>query len=314
MDFDEFLFPPDYLEIILKEDIYLDDAPIISIIYNTKSQGNPTPADIVSLWSKGGSLTESLKKTLVEILVNKIQIVYDLKKELEAIALLETELPKTNSNPNDSIMIWIALWRLYQETDPTKGISYYTKAKKLMNQYRDQVDLQTWNKWSNLSNDGNREADPYQLRSEAMDKLEKHDYEEAERIYLQMIKMDFELPGTLCHLARAQLLRQDENAARKSINRAWKIRDKAPNYVLPRILFFKIMLTMLENKNPAKWIYELKSALKDESCFMVWTIKPTVNHYQSRLPDDDLSILMILAEVLQDFQNKHLFDESIELK
>jgi len=314
MDFAEFLFPPDQPEIILKKDIFLDDAPVTSIIYNTEMQYNPTPADIVSLWAGGGSLTESMKMALIEILVNKIQIVFDLKRELEAITLLEAELTKAKSNPNDSVLNLIALWRLYQKANPNKGTAYYTKAKKLMNRYRDLVDIQTWNKWSNLSKVENREADPYQLRSAAMDKLEKQDYEEAERIYQQMLAMDFELPGTLCHLARIQLLMHNENAARKSINRAWKLKDLALNYVLPRIIFFKIMLAMLENKNPAKWVYELKSALKDDYCFMAWTIKPTIIHYQSRLPDDDFNILMILAEVLQDFHNIHLFDESFEFK
>jgi hypothetical protein len=207
---------------------------------------------------------------------------------------------KGGPTPADIAMLW------------AEARKYHTKAKKLVNQYRDKVDEQTRNTWSKLVKNENAEANPYELRSEAMEMLEKQEFGEAEKIYRQLIRLGFELPGTLCHLARVQLLMQDEEAARKTVSRAWKLRGKALKYVLPRIIFFKILFAMTGNKNPASWMIKLKSSLQDDASYMGWTIKSTVNQYQSRLTPENFQIMMVLSEVVQEFKNKELLDEILE--
>lgn len=313
MDINDFLFPPEFSGSILKRTIYLDDAPVESLIYRSTAQTEPTSPDIVTFWAEGGVLDEQSEKTLIEILLENFRYAFDVAKEREAALLFEKALNETK-DPGQKANILMELWQLYQIINPTKAEERFLSLKRLMNSRVVTINEQVRSKWNSLCRNNKITVDPFQLRASALNKMDEGEYEEAERLYRQMIELNFELPGTLCHLARIQLLKDDENGAKKSINRAWKLRDLALNYVLPRIIFFKIMLAMLEDKNPAKWVYELKSALKDEYCFMAWTIKPTVNHYQSRLSDEDFSILMILADVLQDFQKMHLFDESIEFR
>jgi tetratricopeptide (TPR) repeat protein len=309
MDWITSIFPsePDY-----PADILIDDQPVESIIYRNKTKGGPTPADIAMLWAEGVHLTETMEKTLVGILINNIRIAFDLDRVEEGGTLLKAALPNAKDNPTDQVMILIALWKLYQKANPPEARKYHTKAKKLVNQYRDKVDEQTRNTWSKLVKNENAEANPYELRSEAMEMLEKQEFGEAEKIYRQLIRLGFELPGTLCHLARVQLLMQDEEAARKTVSRAWKLRGKALKYVLPRIIFFKILFAMTGNKNPASWMIKLKSSLQDDASYMGWTIKSTVNQYQSRLTPENFQIMMVLSEVVQEFKNKELLDEILE--
>jgi tetratricopeptide (TPR) repeat protein len=311
MDNIDFIFPPDLSSSILKGTVYLDDIPVESLLYRNTTQPEPTSPDLFTFWSEGGVLDQQSEMILLEILLNNVRYAFDETKKLEASLLFEKAVKKTN-NPDQKANLLIGLWQLYQTIDPEKAEKRFDSLERHMKNHKAVISEQIRSKWITLCKIAT--INPYQLRASAMDKLERGQYAEAEKIYRQMINMDFELPGTLCHLARVQLLMDNEKAARKSLCRAWRLKGKALNYVLPRIIFFKIMLALLGNKNPSKWVYELKSALKDESCFMAWTIKPTINHYQSRLLDDDFSILMILAEVLQDFQNKYLVDESIELK
>jgi tetratricopeptide (TPR) repeat protein len=314
MNINSFHFPSDFPDNILKREIYIDDIPVESMIYRCTSPTEPTSPDIVTFWAGGGILDKQSENTLLDILLGNFRYAIDMAKEREASQLFEKAL-KNTQDPDRKATLLMGLWQLNQIIDQEKAKKRLGSLKRLMNNMKVAIAENTRNKWLALyRNDTNAFANPYQLRASAMDKLEQGEYDEAEKLYQRMIDLKFELPGTLCHLARIQLLKDEENEAKKTINRAWKLRAKALNYVLPRILFFKIMLAMLENKNPAQWVFELKLALKDESCFMPWTIKPTINHYQASLPDDNFNILMILAEVLQDIQNKYLFDQSIDFK
>jgi hypothetical protein len=40
-----------------------------------------------------------------------------------------------------------------------------------------------------------------------------------------------------------------EEEARKSVARAWELREKASGYVVPRIIYFQILLLMLDNQD-----------------------------------------------------------------
>jgi hypothetical protein len=53
------------------DDIYLDDMPVDSLLYRDTARCSPTPADIILLWAKGYPLTETKKKVLDTILINK---------------------------------------------------------------------------------------------------------------------------------------------------------------------------------------------------------------------------------------------------
>ena len=64
------------------------------------------------------------------------------------------------------------------------------------------------------------------LRMEAKACLDRGEFEQAERIYHHLEKMNFELPGTLCHLARVQILHLEYDKARASADQAWTHRKR----------------------------------------------------------------------------------------
>jgi len=136
--------------------------------------------------------------------------------------------------------------RLY----PAEAKSFYTKAKKLVSDHEIMLDVQTKNSWRLLNMTGDFGANPHILRSRALELIENKKYAEAENIYHEMIELNFELPGTLCHLARVQLLSGREKEAEKTITKAWKIRNMALRYVVPRIIFLRILLLMTKKKDP----------------------------------------------------------------
>jgi tetratricopeptide (TPR) repeat protein len=303
-----------------KDRIYLDDVPVESLIYNNSVTYRPTPADIPMLWANGFPLTESMGKALTTILVNKISIAIDMDREDEAESLLIAAFEKAEVDGIESLNLLIVLINLFEKKDPVKRMKYYTEAMKLIFHLWDKLDNKTMNAWQNLCRKESLqvtppfrkmvvEVNPNSLRAKALEKLEKNEFAEAEDIYQQLINRDFELPGTLCHLTRVQLLLHKEKEAEKSINRAWSLRKKALRYVLPRIIFFKILFSMLDHKNPAVWISRLKAALNDDQAFMDWIIHPTLIEYKSKIRYEDFQFLTALAEALQ---NKDKREELVQ--
>ena len=289
-----------------KNDIFLDDIPVDSLLYKNKAVCRPTPADIAMQWAEGYHLSEPARKALVAILVNKISIAFNLNRLKEAESILKKELEKAKRYPAECVRLLIALVRLYEKMDPDEAKKYYTKVKKQISGQEDLLDKETRNGWSLLSKCGNFEVNPHLLRSKAMDMLEKKQYAEAEKIYRQMIELDFELPGTLCHLARVQLLSGQEKEAEKSVRKAWDRRSKALKYVVPRIIFFKILFLMIRNQNYSLWISRMGKELRNQDSCLEWHIQPLLESYKSRLSPENHQVLVTLAESLQNKDPKSL--------
>jgi tetratricopeptide (TPR) repeat protein len=250
-------------------------------------------------WAEGYPLSEQAKKALVAILVNKISIAFNLNRLKEAESILKKEVEKAKRDPAECIKLLIALIHLYEKTDPDKAKKYYNKVKKQISGHEDLFDKETRNGWSLLSKYGNFELNPHLLRSKALDMLENKQYTEAEKIYRQMIELDFELPGTLCHLARVQLLSGQEKEAEKSVRKAWDRRSKALKYVVPRIIFFKIIFSMIRNQNPSLWLNRMKKELQNQDSCLEWHIQPLLESFKSRLSPENHQVLVTLTESLQ---------------
>jgi len=296
MDFDDFqLLTEPFAE---KNDTWMDDIPVDSFLYRTNSRGKPTPADVTIQWAEGYYLTEPMKEALIAILVNKISIAVNMDRVKEAESILINELEKVKSNPAECAKLLITMIRLNERMYPAEAKSYYIKAKKLISVHESLLDAQTRNSWSLLKRSGDFEANPNTLRVKALELLENKQYAEAEKIYHEMIELVFEIPGTLCHLARVQLLMGQEKEAEKSVNKAWKIRDKAMRYVVPRIIFLRILLLMIKKKDPSVWIGRMKNELQNPDSFLEWHIQPVLDLVKSRLTDKNHKVLVALAESL----------------
>lgn len=304
MDFYDFQLLPE--SSVDKNDIYLDDITVDPLLYKGEPRCSPTPADIAMLWSEGYSLTATMKKALAAILVNKVSIAINLSRVTEAESILKTELEKVKNNPAEYIKLLITLIRLNEKPDMAEAKKYYVRAKKLISRHKDVLDKRTMNSWNLLSGNGSYDENPHLLRARALEMIEKQQYSEAENIYRQMIELDFELPGTLCHLARVQFLSGKEKEAEKSVRKAWSQRNKALKYVVPRIIFFKILLLMTRNQESSLWVSRLEEELKKPDSFMEWYIQPLLESLKSRLSPENHQVLVTLAESLQNKDPKSL--------
>jgi tetratricopeptide (TPR) repeat protein len=297
MDFYDFQSLMEYADD--KNNIYLDDVPVDSLLYKDIEERKPTPADIALLWSEGYALSETMKKVLITILINKISIAFNLNRLKEAESIIKTELKNVKNNPEECIKLLIALIRLNEKLDPEEAKMYYIRTKKLIAQNGDIMDESTKCSWNTLKGSCDLEVNPYLLRTKALEMLEKQHYSEAEKIYREMIELDFDLPGTLCHLARVQLLSGQEKEAEKSVRKAWNLRGKASKYVVLRIIYFKILFLLIRNQNPSLWIDRMKTELQSPDSCLEWHIRPLLESFQSRMTPESYQFMNELAETLQ---------------
>lgn len=280
-------------------ELYFDDQPVETMIYLKESIQNPSPVNILTQWLNGLVLTKDWESIVVKLLISDYRIVIEQNKALEASLILKTALEEIEFLVSDKMKVLVALWKLSENAAPVESPECYNRAKEFFNQHKNEIDDYTWRYYSRLFNRENIESDPYYLRSKALNNLEKGEFAVAEKIYLDLIEQKFELPGTYCHLARVQLLRHDEKAARKSVASAWKLRTEALKYVVPRIIFLKILLLMIENRNPFFWIIRLKALLVDDTARMEWDIEATIKAYELQLSEQNYLFLLALAEAFQ---------------
>lgn len=281
------------------DDIYMDDMPVDHLIYKNSVIPVPKPADLTLLWSGNFPMTSAMKKALAGILVNRINIAFSLKKIKEAELILLDELYKAKENPSLKLKIMLALIGLYEKMDPDKRLDYYQKAKEIISDNEKLISKEALEHWTIMADKIKLSVSPFELRATAFDFLESGHVDDAEMIYYRLLNMKFELPGTLCHLARVQLLKHKLPEAAKSVHDAWKLRDKASGYVLLRILFFKIFFLLLNAKDPSAWVNRLKKSLAEAPVFMEWNISTTLKTYQSELKAEDNSFLTSLTKALQ---------------
>jgi hypothetical protein len=110
-----FLIPDEIPE--YKNDIYLDDIPVESLLYRNVVPAYPTPADITWLWANGFDLTEKMKKVLITILLNDISITASLNRITEAESILKEELEKVKDDPAEQLKLSDTLQKLKELID-----------------------------------------------------------------------------------------------------------------------------------------------------------------------------------------------------
>jgi pentatricopeptide repeat protein len=282
-----------------KNEIYRDDVPLDSILYNKNSQRKPTPLDLTVLWAEGYKLTDQMKDALVSILLNRINIAICLNRINEAETILKTALEDSKNDPAKCARILVQLVLLFERIVPEKAKSYYSDARKIISGNEKLLDGYTGNVWKILNAGREVRPNPQILRSSALEHFENKQYDEAEKIYNQMISMDFDLPGTYCHLARVQLMTGQDYEARKSVARAWELKEKAADYVVPRIIYLQILLLMLDNQDFAFWIRKINEELRKPYSTMEWHIQPLLERIKPGLTPENHQVLTTLAEFLQ---------------
>ena len=70
--------------------------------------------------------------------------------------------------------------------------------------------------------------------------------------------------------------------------------------MFPRILFFKLLFTILDGADGAAAIGEVKSALRTRGACSEWTIQPMLDHLRPRLGEESFRFITALAAALCD--------------
>jgi tetratricopeptide (TPR) repeat protein len=136
------------------------------------------------------------------------------------------------------------------------------------------------------------------LRSKAFQHFQNKDYHVAIDLYRRMLIERSEVPGTLTHMARIEVIIGNVLQAKTHIEMAWRHRYEAPLYVIARILWFKLCFLKIQNEEleAPKILGKLKSILYDPEVLMEWTMQPVLDELKPKLSENDHSLLMALVE------------------
>jgi WD40 repeat protein len=144
------------------------------------------------------------------------------------------------------------------------------------------------------------EQDRSKRRQDAANRIFSGDYSGAETLLRGLLQERFEMPSTHCHLARVLLMMDRVEEARTEIDHAYAIREDGHYYVVPRILFFKCVFSMLDADDTATIVGQIKAALSAPDAHLEWTIQPLLDHLSSRLGETNYQFLKAVAEALSD--------------
>jgi hypothetical protein len=138
----------------------------------------------------------------------------------------------------------------------------------------------------------------HSLRSHALELYHFADYEKASAVYRKMLVYKFEMPGTLAHLARLELTRGDLAQAEVFLINGWRLRSEAPSYVLVRILYLIVFMSMLRSVQFEKWLGCLKEVMNRPDSKMQWDMDRLLERYKKELTPDHFNLLKVLLKVL----------------
>ncbi len=155
------------------------------------------------------------------------------------------------------------------------------------------------------------ECAPLAQRQRASNLVHDGKYAEAKKGYEALLSINFEVPGTCCHLARIDLLTDHDDDLADHTKQAWVHRAEAPPYVLPRILWFKLLPT-LSSKNRElhmkTLLGQLKTTLKNERAFMEWRMQPALDHIKPKFSEPDHALLTALVDAFNTPENLFALD------
>jgi hypothetical protein len=145
-----------------------------------------------------------------------------------------------------------------------------------------------------------QDATPLEMRTAASSAYKLEDYSLARQLLERVLAGGFEVPGTNCHLARIYLLTDNFSEASLCADAAWQHRTEAPPYVLPRILWLKAALMLLDHNRPAisAVLGQIKTALQAPNSLMEWEMSSVMAILKPKLAEDDHTLLAALVAAL----------------
>jgi len=325
---DQFMSKPLQIELFgkVQAELVFDDEPLAELLTGERTV-EPTPADILTLWQRGGVAGEQYADVVTAVLCNHPDLALRLVDSDRAAELLQRAIAAAEDKEDDRgvAVLLNGLAKIHHSSNRLdEAETMYRRAADLWRNTAGGSDESTRETLVNLakllkSRGDHRQADSICRRIEIEVLAEKRDTEglagfrakalksyvdgelsEAEEIYRTLLEINFEPAGTLSHLARVLLMSGREEEARQILDDAWEKRHSAPGYVPPRILFLIILLELLRGNCIAEQVKQLKAALDHPEAFLEWTIEPVLQRYKERLAPEMYEFLESLANVLSE--------------
>ena len=146
-----------------------------------------------------------------------------------------------------------------------------------------------------------KDASPLECRAASFTSLQIGDYDLAESLMKRMLAANFEVPSSHCHLARIYLLSDRFAEAREEVAKAWELRaDLRPFYILPRILFFRLLFCLLDECDPNVILGQFKAAFEDGKAHMEWKIQMVIDHLKPQLNETNLALIEAVSAAIGD--------------
>jgi tetratricopeptide (TPR) repeat protein len=156
---------------------------------------------------------------------------------------------------------------------------------------------------------------PLALRGLARDCFVLGDYAKAEEILNRLVRLSFETSSTHHHLVRLYLMTDRFDEAREHVLLAWAARSDAKDYVIARLLWYKLTLVLVDTgvktgvaNEITLFLGQLKTALQREGAFQEWTMQPILDHLKLIVQEQEAGsrnwdLLCALVAALSERQN-----------
>jgi hypothetical protein len=316
----------------IPHELVFDDEPLDGVLYVADCRG-ATPADILDRWCVSDDLPPECLGAVAAILGRNLDKGRSLENGqlVSIVDYMEQSLVADGSgNPRELLKLARlchaagrseqaeAAYRLALE-DGEKDCTLVAEERwQAMNDLADLLDLmgrtedareeRTLREGEMLLAD-HKSEELITVRTLAFNLFFAGRYRDAEWLYRGLISRRFQHPGTLTHLARVLLMQDRLPEAREAIAFAWQlIRDREvqqenQSYILPRILFFRILFAMLARSSYASLVKRLKRELRGGNNRESWTIEPVITHFRQYLRPHDFNFLEAIAEAINSAEN-----------
>jgi len=124
------------------------------------------------------------------------------------------------------------------------------------------------------------------------------EYEKSKHILEELLRNGFEVLSTRIHLARIALITNDFEEVSRQIKKAWAQRTDAAPYLLARILWFKLLMTMIGIQSERRGIVilrRLRKLFKGKYVVMEWSMQSVLDHMKPKMKADDHALLSSLV-------------------
>jgi len=142
----------------------------------------------------------------------------------------------------------------------------------------------------------------YDLRYLALEGYCNGHYRVARSLQQILLNAGFEVPSTLCHLGRIALMTGNFQTALRHAGRAWRMREQAPDYVVPRILWLQAAVVLLQaagSNSLGSIIGKFKTVMQTAySCD--WNLTPLLDRLGQRLEGQDYELLKAMSDAIND--------------